>query len=138
MAVYKIWFGKCFFIWKGKSMLQSVQTIATLLERAQRTGTDDTNFLHHVVGYVNRSRVTKGYVEIVKIADFDDKDWLSYLQAEQNLLNAHKNDTECLNNNFVAYVPDWMGKEVKTEFDKWLKSKSKKPKSIGSSKGVHV
>lgn len=128
LAVYKIWFGQRFLIWKGKSFLQSAESIATLLERALRLGVDSTNFLYHVAAYVKRARVIRATIEIVDIADFDDKDWMKYLQKEQQLLTAYKNDPDCLNNNFIAYVPEWMGSDVKVAFDKWLnESKRKKP-----------
>lgn len=138
-AVYKIWFGKYFFIWKGKSMLQSAETIAVFIERACRlSGNDSAHYLYHVVGYINRARVTKAYLEIVEIADFDDKDWLKYLQIEHNLLTAHKNDPYCLNNNFSVYVPDWMGAEVKQSFETWVNSKSKPKKAILRKKDAHA
>ncbi len=128
-AVYKIWFGKNFLIWKGKSFLQSVQSIATLIERGLRLGiADDSHYLYHVVGYIKRARVTRGYVEIVDIADFDEKDWIKFLKIEQELLTAHKNDPNCLNNNFNVYVPEWMGIDMKLKFEQWLKSRYVKPK----------
>lgn len=125
-AVYKIWFGERFFIWKGKSFLQSAESISVMIDRARRLHSNDSsNFLYNVVAYINKNRVTKGLVDIVAIADFDDTDWLKYLQIEQNLLTAHKNDTKCLNNNFVAYVPQWMGSDIKKQFDEWMQSKKK-------------
>lgn len=125
-SVYKIWFGKYFMIWKGKSLLQSAETMSVLIDRALRLGTKDTdNYLYHVISYIKKARVTRGYVEIIDIADFDNTDWLSFLKVEQNLLTAHKNDTQCLNNNFIAYVPNWMGAEVKNQFDLWLKNRNK-------------
>lgn len=128
-AVYKIYFGKHFMIWKGKSFLQSVQTAATLIERGLRLGVSDSaHYLHHVISYIKRARVTRGYVEVVDVADFDDKDWLKFLKIEQELLTAHKNDPLCLNNNFTAYVPDWMGNDAKLNFEKWYKERFlKKP-----------
>lgn len=140
-SVYKIWFGKHFFIWKGKSMIQSAQTVATLIERGIRTQPDDTNFLHHVIRHIIKNRVTRGFVEIVDIADFDDTDWMKFLKTEQELLTAHKNDKLCLNNNFTAYVPEWMGAAIKHEFDKWFKTRFTKPKRkkpVVRKKGDHV
>ena len=138
-AVYKIWFGKYFFIWKGKSFLQSAQAAAVLIERGLRLGiTDKEHYLYHVVGYIKRARVTRGYVEVVDIADFDDKDWLKFLKIEQELLTAHKNDPLCLNNNFTAYVPEWMGAEVKSEFSEWHKARFAKRKRTTKKKDAHA
>ena len=137
-AVYKIWFGKYFLIWKGKSFLQSAQSAALLIERGLRLGVNDVHYLHHVIGYIKRARVTMGYVEIISIADMDDKDWLKFLQEEQNLLTAHKNDPYCLNNNFAAYVPEWMGKDIKKAFETWLTERNKPKKSTRKKKGVHA
>lgn len=138
-AVYKIWVGKYFMVWKGKSFLQSAQTIATLIERGLRLPIiDKSNYLYHVVGYIKRARVTRGYVEIVDIADHDDKDWLRFLKTEQELLTAHKNDPLCLNNNFSVYIPEWMGVEVKKQFEDWLKLRFSKPKRATKKKDVHA
>ena len=138
-AVYKAWFGKYFMIWKGKSFLQSAQSLATLIERGMRNQPDDTNFLYHVIGYIKRARVTRGYIEIIDIADLDDNDWLKFLKTEQELLTAHKNDPYCLNNNFNAYIPEWMGTEVKKQFDLWYKQRfAKRKKTTKKKKGVRV
>lgn len=138
-AVYKIWFGKYFLIWKGKSYLQSVQSAAILIERALRLGiSDNSHYLYHVVGYIKRARVTRGYVEIVDVADFDDKDWFKFLKIEQELLTSHKNDTLCLNNNFVTYVPEWMGVEVKNQFEEWYKTRFAKRKTTKKKKDARV
>lgn len=139
-AVYKIWFGTRFFIWKGKSFSQSVESISVLIDRARRLhSNDDTNFLYHVVGYIKRSRVTKGSVEIISIADMDDTDWLKYLKDEQNLLIAHRNNKLCLNNNFISHVPKWMGQGVEKEFNAWLKVWNKpKKKATSRKKGARV
>jgi hypothetical protein len=138
-SVYKVWFGKYFLIWKGKSLLQSVQSAAILIERGVRLSTLSTDhYLYNVVKYIIRARVTRGYVEIKDIADFDDTDWLKFLRVEQELLTAHKNDTLCLNNNFIAYVPEWMGAEVKKDFDIWMKERFSKPKNIKKKKGVRA
>ena len=137
-AVYKIWFGKYFFIWKGKSMLQSVQSVAIMIERGLRNHPDDTNFLYHVIAYIKRARVTRAEVEIVEIADFDDKDWMKYLKLEQELLTAHKNDQYCLNNNFVAYAPEWMGADIKKEFEAWFEARFAKKRSPQKKKGARA
>jgi hypothetical protein len=139
-AVYKIWFGTRFFIWKGKSFSQSVETISVMIDRARRLHYDDkTNFLHLVVKHIIRNRVTKGVVEIMSIADFDDTDWLKFLKDEQNLLTAHMNNELCLNNNFVAHVPKWMGQDITNEFNEWLKVRHKpKKKATSRKKDVHA
>lgn len=138
-AVYKIWFGQRFFIWKGKSFAQSVESISVLIDRARRLHANDRDgFLYNVIAYINKSRVTRGTVEIVSIADFDDTDWIKFLKVEQNLLAAHKNDVKCLNNNFTAYVPKWMGKSIEKEFNDWLKARNKPKKSTLKKKGVRA
>lgn len=139
-AVYKVWFGKYFLIWKGKSFLQSAQSSAVLIDRGLRLGiTDKGHYLYHVVGYIKRARVTRGYVEIVDIADFDDKDWLKYLKIEQELITAHKNDPLCLNNNVKAYVPEWAGVEINNQFEEWYKTRfTKRKRATKKKKDAHA
>lgn len=139
LSVYKIWFGSRFFIWKGKSFAQSAESISVMIDRARRLHhNDQDNFLYHVVGYINKNRVTKATIEIVSIADFDDTDWIKFLQTEQNLLTAYRNDPNCLNNNFVAYVPKWMGESVAKDFKSWLMARNKPKKAIPRKRGVHA
>lgn len=126
-CVYRVWFGKRYIIWKGKSLLQSVQQMAEVLERALRLGwSDNTNYFYHVWTYIKKARITKGNVERLH-DDFTD-DPMAMLQMEQQYLDKAYNDPDCLNNNAIAYVPGWMGPAVEKEFNTWLKTRKCKPK----------
>lgn len=126
-CVYRIWFGKRYLIWKGKSLLQSVQAIAEVLERALRLGwDDDTHYFYHVWTYIKKGRITRGTLERLH-DDFTD-DPMAMLKLEQEYLDAAYDDPDCLNNNTIAYVSGWMGSTVEVEFNKWLKTRKCKPK----------
>jgi hypothetical protein len=57
------------------------------------------------------------------------------LLAEQKLLDKAKNDAMCLNNNEIAYVPNWITAPHKEKFEKFLKDRS--IKKHDTNKGNH-
>src|ERR1043166_5273691 len=103
-SVFKIWFGKHYLIWKGKSLLQSCQFIAENIERYGRLQkNDDTDYLYHVCNHVKKTRCIKATVEVLE-SEFTKGDGTTVnayklLMAEQKYLDKAKNDPLCLNNN---------------------------------------
>ncbi len=122
-AVFKIWFGKSYLIWKGKSLLQSCQFIAENIERYIRLQKDiREDYLYHVCAHVVKTRCIKAHVEVLE-HEFNRRgseetiDAYKLLMAEQKYLNKAKGDPLCLNNNEQAYISNWMPKK---DVDKFL------------------
>ncbi len=130
-AVYKVWFGKHYFIWKGKGLLQSVTQLAESIERYIRLQKDEReNFLYHVCAHINKTRCIKATVEVVETGFIKDGtetaiDCYAILKAEQKLLKKATGDQYCLNNNEQAYISQWMEKECPTEVQRFLKTWNK-------------
>ncbi len=129
-TVFKVWFGKRYFIWKGKSLLQSCQFLAESIERFIRLQkTDDTDYLYHVCSYVKKTRITQATVEVIdnsfirNIRDTESINGYAMLVMEQKLLDKAKKDPLCLNNNLEAYVSNWISSAHKLKFDEYLKKK---------------
>ncbi len=117
IAVYKVWFGKAYFIWKGLSLLQSATNLAEGVERYIRLDkNEDTNHLFLVCNYVKKHKVKSATIEVIE-TDFVKKntlagiDCLSILKCEQRLLDEATGDDLCLNNNEQAYISQWMQKD---------------------------
>jgi hypothetical protein len=111
-CVYKVWFGKKYFIWKGKSLSQSLDIIGKAIQlRIIRRNLDTTDFMYHVVKHIKRNQIKQGHVSTENVyTDFDTASGnfsgFNMLRDEQMLLDASAQDIMCLNNNEQAYVPD--------------------------------
>jgi hypothetical protein len=92
--------------------------MAVLIERGLRTGiTHEADMYYHVIRYISKNRVTRGYAEM--IFDGDNVPESELLKHEQELLTRHRNDPDCLNNSFDAYIPKWIPVEQINIFNKW-------------------
>ncbi len=125
-AVYKVWFGKSYFIWKGKALLQSATWLAESIERALRKEElKEDNYLWHVYKHIKKTRCLKAHIEVLG-TDFIKEgtdtviDAYEILRLEQRLLHEAKGDPLCLNNNEQAYVPKWMQEEQPKEVSRFL------------------
>lgn len=123
-AVFKVWFGKHYLIWKGKRLLQSCEFLAEGTERYIRLQkNEETDYLYHVCNHIKRTRCQKATVEVM--ADDFTKEGsevinaLKMLKLEQQLLD-ESTDGLCLNNNSEAYVPSWVSDAASNGFFKWL------------------
>lgn len=131
-SIFKVWFGKHYLIWKGKSLLQSCQFLAENIERYIRLQKNiDTDYLYHVCNHVKRTRCMQATVEVlgqdfIRRGTEEAIDGFKMLKMEQDLLNKAKNDTLCLNNNLIAYVSGWITKKDQEKFSEYLKPKVKK------------
>jgi hypothetical protein len=129
-TVYKVWFGKHYLIWKGKSLLQSCEFLAEGIERYIRLKkNEDTDYLYYVCRHIVKTRCLKATIEVIA-NDFQKEDseainGLKMLKLEQELLDK-ATDEYCLNNNSEAYIPGWVNKAHVEKFEKWLKDRRKK------------
>lgn len=130
-TVFKLWFGKHYLIWKGKSMLQACQFIAENIERYIRLQKNiDTDYLYHVCNHVKKTRCQKATVEVLG-QDFTRRgaseaiDGYKMLKMEQELLYKAAKDPFCLNNNDMAYVSNWIAQKDVDKFNEYISSKKK-------------
>lgn len=121
-SIFKVWFGKHYLIWKGKSLLQSCQFLAETIERNCRLQkNEETDQLYHVIKHIQKTRCIKATVTVLENEftkpDTEAIQGYKLLVAEQKWLNSAKNDPLCLNNNVQAYIPGWISKK---DVDKFL------------------
>lgn len=135
-TVYKVYFGKKYLIWKGKSLLQSCEIIAKSISAGiskinRGLPIEETDYLYHVLKHIKSTRCTSASVEVVFnefVDEFGTIDGLGVLKAEQKLLDEADGDLLCLNNNEQAYVPVnniWITQPMKNKFLKWYKERKK-------------
>lgn len=127
-SVFKIWFGKHYLIWKGKSLLQSCQFVAENIERyirLQKNNRED--YLYFVCAHIVKTRCIKAHVEVLENeftkGDSGTINVYKLLMSEQKYLDKAKNDLLCLNNNEQAYISNWMPKK---DVDKFLEKTTSK------------
>jgi len=132
-TLFKVYFGKKYLIWKGKSLLQSCQFLAEGIERFIRLQkTDDTDYLYHVCNHIKKTRCIQATVEVIDNSFMRTRNGsesingYAMLVEEQKLLDRAKNDLLCLNNNLEAYVPNWVTVAHKDKFAEYLKKKKRK------------
>lgn len=111
-CVFKVMFGRKYFIWKGKSLSQSLDFLGkSISSRIAKVALDETDFMYHVVRHIKRSKIANGVVFAKDVyTDFDtisgNFSGFKMLQDEQSMLDASAKDPMCLNNNEQAYVPE--------------------------------
>lgn len=134
-TVFKVFFGKKYLIWKGKSLLQSCETLAESIERYIRLQKNiDTDYLYYVCNHIKKTRCIAATVKVLEnefirtIKDAESINGYAMLVAEQKLLDKAKGDFLCLNNNAEAYIPNWITAAHKEKFDKFLSDKKSKRK----------
>lgn len=132
-TVYKVYFGKKYLIWKGKSLLQSCQYLAEGIERyIRKQKSDDTDYLYHVCNHIKRTRCIMATVEVIDnsflrtIKGAESINGYAMLVSEQRLLDKHSKDPDCLNNNAEAYVSNWIKEAHKEKFAEFLKNRKNK------------
>ena len=126
-CVYKILFGKKYFIWKGKALLQSCEGIAKQLKTPVVTKTlpARNSYLYLVIEHIIKTRCLGGSVTIID----HSKEPLELLKIEQKELDKAASDPDCLNNNEQAYVPastHFISEADKEKFLQWYPVRKKK------------
>lgn len=117
MAVYRLWFGKKYFIFKGMKLAQSIENVSAQIKREIQVPKENSIMIK-LVAYVRSARVTIMDVEVLKETD----DQVDLLLTEYEWLQASKKDEDCLNTDFVnnEHFPRWMAQTAINEFHKRL------------------
>lgn len=133
-SVFKVYFGKSYLIWKGKSLSQSCDLIAKSIAAKMRQTVPvvESDWMYHVYSHIKRTRCLHGRVEVVDNdflkASTGGIDAMSMLKMEQRLLDQSKKDPLCLNNNVQAYVPEsnsYISDAIKAKFLTWYETRKK-------------
>lgn len=131
-AVYKVWFGDRYLIWKGKSLMQSAIILADSIERYIRLEKNEPeSWLFKVCRFIKKYNIDKATIEVmdcdlIKEGTKSQIDVYRMLKVEQSLLDEVGNTYKCLNNNAQAYVPAWMEERYYDDTQKFLRNWSKK------------
>ncbi len=104
MCVYKIIVGKKYFIWKCKNFHHSVESQMKDIYRKASKGYNLGDPQSKLVDYVQKSRVTKCWIEVISYT----VDPLKLLELEREALEAGSSDEYCLNLPGVQGVPKWL------------------------------
>lgn len=116
-TVYRLFFGKKCYTWKGKNLVQSLETICKDIDRFVRNGVPADHLLKKVVDHINAEQILFCRVEVIKQTD----NLTELIQFENLILKKCKEDPDCLNVKFEAHIPKWISepsdlvKEVPTQ-----------------------
>lgn len=135
-CVFRIYFGRKYLIWKGKSLRQSIDLIGKSINARLRDGNpDNTNFMYHLVQHIKKNGITKGFCKIEDVfTDYVREEsgtvkGYQMLVDEQKMIDKAIKDSMCLNNNVQAYVPEnnsYITNADKEKFLRWYEKTHKK------------
>lgn len=117
-CVYKIWADEKFMIWKGRSLSQSVAQSSETIERALRVPIRTGNPFEKLVDFIKERRCLFAEVEPI----YYPANAFELLKAEHTLLLQEKDNPQCINTIFEAYVPEWIPVGHKESFVEWKQS----------------
>lgn len=113
-CVYKMTVGKRYFIWKGKSLQQSLNTMSKDLERKidpdRKSALSEDDLFYCMATYMRRFRIYQVFVDV--LLETPDPEELLAFEAEA--LALAQGDPECCNQVFVPHVPGWIAQQSKT------------------------
>lgn len=103
-TVYKLYFGKKYYTWKGKNLNHSVETICNDVNRFIGRGCSPDHLLKKVLDHITRARVLFCRVEVLLQTD----NLVELIDFENKMLAAGREDPDCLNVKFEAHIPKWI------------------------------
>lgn len=103
-TVYKLIFGKKYYIWKGKNLRHSVETICKDIGRFVTNGCNSDHLLKKVIDHVAKNRVM--FCKVTVLLQTDNLTEL--IDFENLILKQSENDPDCLNVKFDAHIPKWI------------------------------
>lgn len=128
-TLFKVYFGKKYLIWKGKSLIQSIDLLGSGIRSGIVKDIPKEHYLYHVVSHIKKARVLSGRVEILGNdyeKDSSSIDGFRLLKDEQFALDIADDDVLCLNNNIQAYIPvntAYISEKDKQRFLKWYEKR---------------
>ncbi len=129
-TLFRVNFGKKYLIWKGKSLIQSIDYLGSSIKSSLTKDLQREHYLFHVVSYIKKTRTLTASVEILG-NDYEKGDGsingLQLLKDEQLALDSADGDELCLNNNEQAYVPvntAYISEKDKNKFLNWYEKRN--------------
>ena len=125
-TLFKVYFGRKYLIWKGKSFYQSVETLSKSIQSCINKGNiDETNFMYHVAMHIKKNGILFGECFIEEMYNdfstpYKECDGFKVLKMEQEMIDEAIHSKMCLNNNLQAYVPNNTAYISKAQQDKFL------------------
>jgi len=131
-CVYKLYYNDFFIICKSKDMQDGIKRIQRSLKsflEGNTTIRQDNPYLHFFNQVAESPDGTFKYEIII-----ESNNPYTLLVAEQKAINENAMNPYCLNNNFVAYIPQynnetgqygWINRGYVLNFLRWLKKNSK-------------
>jgi hypothetical protein len=116
-CVFKLWFGKKYFIYKALNLHQLLESFSAQIHR-EKESHKENSILYNVAKYVKKNRVTMMQVEVLKVTD----EHVDLLMTEYEALQDAKDDENCLNMTKVnnEHFPRWVSQAAINEFHKLL------------------
>jgi transcriptional regulator of met regulon len=102
-TIYRINLGSKFYIWKGKSLRQSMETLSEDIDRLVRNGVAADHLLANVVLHVKRTRPSCT-IEVLLQTD----NLAELIEFERTTLINCKENKDFLNKNSEPYMPKWI------------------------------
>lgn len=108
-AVYKLQFGRKYYIWKGKSFKSSVEQnlsdISGLLYKLEKKV---DHIFYPIVEHIKHYRVMECTVHLIMQTGVA----ANLVKAEADILEVAIGDPECLNVHFKPHIPKWLAEEL--------------------------
>ena len=133
-TLFKVFFGRKYFIWKGKSFYQALELLGKSIESAINKGNENpSHFMYHVVNHILKNKIMFGVCKEDDLyTDFSTptKELNGYklLVSEQEMLDEAIVSSLCLNNNVQSYVPDntaYINSADKEKFLRWYEKRKR-------------
>ena len=134
-VVYKLSYAGRYIVIKGKTLVGSLVILADTLASFNPGASRFKDHLYtHLYNHILECPGGRFRLKIMSTAS-TDQDFYDLLKTEQNLLDAAKYDTSCLNNQIEAYIPlynentrmyGWIPRAAVMNFRKYLRSAERK------------
>lgn len=103
-AVLKLWIGDKFFIYKCKSIYQTVDALNSSFERKCRSGCLDTDLFSGAVRHAVMNNIHEGKIEVILKTPIKAE----LIAFEKKLLEKSFGKPDCLNISSQQYIPKWL------------------------------
>lgn len=109
-AVYKLYFGKKYFIFKGKSFISSIeQNLRDINIQLAKPGNNISHLFWPIVEHIKKSRSLSMVCQVDLVCQTTGQ---ALVDCERLILQAAQKDPACLNTIFTPHIPRWLEEEI--------------------------